>query len=61
MKPDYSIEMVDFNGDVCEIFVYEDGSAVLRYFDYERGITAIVPKESETQAYSWAFRHGYRE
>ena len=61
MAPEYSIEMEDFNGDICEIFVYADDSAVLRYFDYDRGVTMIVPKESETQAYNWAYRHGYRE
>lgn len=61
MKPEYSYSMEDIYGDACEVFVYEDGTAVLRYFDYDRGVTMIVPKDSETQAYAWAFKHGYRE
>ena len=59
---DYSFTMEDFFGDECEIFVMLDGSAIVRYFDYEITYgTKYKSFEDKTAAYAWAYRHGFRE
>lgn len=61
MKPIYSYEMEDINGETVEIFVYEDDTAAVRFYNYDLGTESVKAFQNESSAYNWAYKRGYRE
>lgn len=59
---DFCYEMEDFDGDAVTVFGYDDGPAYVEFFDFDlmdRRVKSFP--RGEEQAYTWAFRQGYRD
>ena len=56
-----SYRMENVYGDGVEIVVFCDGAASVRFWNFEKNCKEYRLFDSETSAYNWAFRRGFRE
>ena len=61
MDYDFDYEMESIDGYYVNVYGYFDGHAFCEYFDFDSGYTKIKQFDTETQAYMWAYKRGYRE
>lgn len=61
IEVNYYYDMCDFNGEKVTIYIFNDNSATIEYFNFDLCEMDYKEFENETAAYIWAYKRGYRE
>jgi len=57
----YYYDMCDIYGEKVTIYVFNDNSVTVEYFNFDLFRIDTKEFENETAAYNWAYKKGYRE
>lgn len=53
--------MSDFYGETVTIYVFNDGTTTIEFYNFDLYRMVTKEFENETSVYSWAYKRGYRE
>jgi hypothetical protein len=61
IEVNYYYDMADIYGEKVTIYVFNDGTTTIEYFNFDLCKLDYKEFENETSAYNWAYKRGYRE
>ena len=61
IEVNYYYDMSDCYGNTITISVFNDNSVTIEYFNFDLCKMEYKEFDTETAAYNWAYKRGYRE
>lgn len=61
IEVNYYYDMSDCYGNTVTIFVFNDNSTTIEYFNFDLNRIDSKEFDNETAAYNWLYKRGYRE
>lgn len=61
IETNYYYDMFNIYGDKVTIYIFNDNSVTIEYFNFDLCKMEYKEFDTETSAYYWAYKRGYRE